>query len=70
MKESSMKTAERNVVRLAVVQHLRSAFGIKTKNWNKCKSSKSTAGSAVRKRASLCSTPAGHHWEPVWFCFV
>ncbi|XP_076833995.1 rho GTPase-activating protein 11A isoform X2 [Brachyhypopomus gauderio] len=32
-----MKTVERNVVRLAVVQHLRAAYGIKTKNWNKCK---------------------------------
>lgn len=51
-----MKTAERNVVRLAVVQHLRSAFGIKTKNWNKCKSSKSTADNRVRSCATL-STP-------------
>ncbi|MCJ8737067.1 hypothetical protein PDJAM_G00019600 [Pangasius djambal] len=43
-----MKTAERNVVRLAVVQHLRATFAIKTKNWNKCKSSKSTAGNGVK----------------------
>ncbi|XP_053366362.1 rho GTPase-activating protein 11A isoform X1 [Clarias gariepinus] len=43
-----MKTAEKNVVRLAVVQHLRSAYGIKTKNWNKCKSSKSTPGNATK----------------------
>ncbi|XP_059411487.1 rho GTPase-activating protein 11A-like isoform X2 [Carassius carassius] len=30
-----MKVLERNVVRLAVVQHLRSVYGIKIKNWNK-----------------------------------
>lgn len=44
-----MKTAERNVVRLAVVQHLRSTFAIKTKNWNKCKSNRSIPGNSVRK---------------------
>ncbi|KAI4902046.1 hypothetical protein NFI96_033102 [Prochilodus magdalenae] len=45
-----MKTVERNVVRLAVVQHLRATYGIKTKNWNKCKtsSSKLTAGNSVK----------------------
>uniref|UniRef100_W5UCY3 Rho GTPase-activating protein 11A n=1 Tax=Ictalurus punctatus TaxID=7998 RepID=W5UCY3_ICTPU len=43
-----MKTAERNVVRLAVVQHLRATFAIKTKNWNKCKSNKSPSGSATK----------------------
>ncbi|KAF4083861.1 hypothetical protein AMELA_G00122220 [Ameiurus melas] len=43
-----MKTAERNVVRLAVVQHLRATFAIKTKNWNKCKSNKFPAGSATK----------------------
>uniref|UniRef100_A0A674EDR5 Rho GTPase activating protein 11A n=1 Tax=Salmo trutta TaxID=8032 RepID=A0A674EDR5_SALTR len=32
-----MKFIERNVMRLAVVQHLRAAYGIKTKNWNKNK---------------------------------
>ncbi|CDQ71314.1 unnamed protein product [Oncorhynchus mykiss] len=32
-----MKIIERNVMRLAVVQHLRAAYGIKTKNWNKNK---------------------------------
>ncbi len=30
-----MKVLERNVLRLAVVQHLRSVYGIKIKNWNK-----------------------------------
>ncbi|XP_036449185.1 rho GTPase-activating protein 11A isoform X3 [Colossoma macropomum] len=45
-----MKTVERNVVRLAVVQHLRATYGIKTKNWNKCKtsSSKLTADNSVK----------------------
>ncbi|XP_060736226.1 rho GTPase-activating protein 11A isoform X2 [Tachysurus vachellii] len=43
-----MKTAERNVVRLAVVQHLRKTYGIKTKNWNKCKSSKNQPGNATK----------------------
>ncbi|XP_027029469.2 rho GTPase-activating protein 11A isoform X2 [Tachysurus fulvidraco] len=43
-----MKTAERNVVRLAVVQHLRKTYGIKTKNWNKCKSSKNPPGNATK----------------------
>uniref|UniRef100_A0A4W5N3L6 Rho GTPase activating protein 11A n=1 Tax=Hucho hucho TaxID=62062 RepID=A0A4W5N3L6_9TELE len=32
-----MKIIERNVMRLAVVQHLRAAYGLKTKNWNKNK---------------------------------
>ncbi|KAK3563118.1 hypothetical protein QTP86_016352, partial [Hemibagrus guttatus] len=43
-----MKTAERNVLRLAVVQHLRKTYAIKTKNWNKCKSSKSTPGNGTK----------------------
>ncbi|XP_078145565.1 rho GTPase-activating protein 11A isoform X2 [Centroberyx gerrardi] len=32
-----MKVMERNVMRLVAVQHLRTAYGIKTKNWNKNK---------------------------------
>lgn len=32
-----MKVVERNVMRLVAAQHLRSAYGIKTKNWNKNK---------------------------------
>ncbi|XP_062378882.1 rho GTPase-activating protein 11A isoform X2 [Sardina pilchardus] len=32
-----MKVLERNVMRLAVVQHIRAAYNIKTKNWNKNK---------------------------------
>lgn len=43
---------ERNVMRLAIVQHLRTAYGIKTKNWNKNKagtSCKLTANDKVTK---------------------
>ncbi|XP_063039719.1 rho GTPase-activating protein 11A isoform X2 [Engraulis encrasicolus] len=36
----TMKVVERNVMRLAVVQHLRATYNIKTKNWNKNKASK------------------------------
>ncbi|XP_060789932.1 rho GTPase-activating protein 11A isoform X3 [Neoarius graeffei] len=43
-----MKTVERDVVRLAVVQHLRASYAIKTKNWNKCKSRKCTPGNATK----------------------
>ncbi|XP_011614914.2 rho GTPase-activating protein 11A isoform X1 [Takifugu rubripes] len=32
-----MKAMEKNVMRLVAVQHLRTAYGIKTKNWNKHK---------------------------------
>ncbi|TNM95552.1 hypothetical protein fugu_016635 [Takifugu bimaculatus] len=32
-----MKAMEKNVMRLVAVQHLRAAYGIKTKNWNKHK---------------------------------
>uniref|UniRef100_A0A672K9E2 Actin, alpha skeletal muscle n=1 Tax=Sinocyclocheilus grahami TaxID=75366 RepID=A0A672K9E2_SINGR len=42
-----MKVLERNVVRLAVVQHLRSVYGIKIKNWNKNRS-KQTSANTVR----------------------
>lgn len=44
-----MKVMERNVMRLVAVQHLRTAYGIKTKNWNKNKSAnnKSTASNTV-----------------------
>ncbi|KAJ8399098.1 hypothetical protein AAFF_G00414770 [Aldrovandia affinis] len=39
-----MKILDRNVMRLAVVQHIRSVYGIKMKNWNKSKlSNKFTA---------------------------
>ncbi|XP_039993929.1 rho GTPase-activating protein 11A [Xiphias gladius] len=41
---------ERNVMRLVAVQHLRTAYGIKTKNWNKNKaaSCKSTASNSTK----------------------
>ncbi|XDV43823.1 hypothetical protein PO909_012226 [Leuciscus waleckii] len=42
-----MKVLERNVVRLAVVQHLRSVYGIKIKNWNKSRN-KQTSTNTVR----------------------
>ncbi|XP_020775091.2 rho GTPase-activating protein 11A isoform X2 [Boleophthalmus pectinirostris] len=38
-----MKVLERNVMRLVAVQHLRTAYGIKTKNWNKNKASRASA---------------------------
>ncbi|XP_061112184.1 rho GTPase-activating protein 11A isoform X1 [Conger conger] len=34
-----MKISDRNVMRLAVVQHIRATYGIKIKNWNKSKAS-------------------------------
>ncbi|KAJ8341455.1 hypothetical protein SKAU_G00337460 [Synaphobranchus kaupii] len=34
-----MKISDRNVMRLAVVQHIRATYGIKMKNWNKSKAS-------------------------------
>ncbi|XP_034380996.1 rho GTPase-activating protein 11A isoform X2 [Cyclopterus lumpus] len=45
-----MKVMERNVMRLVAVQHLRAAYGIKTKNWNKNKatSCKSTASYSTK----------------------
>ncbi|XP_069007889.1 rho GTPase-activating protein 11A [Embiotoca jacksoni] len=45
-----MKAAERNVMRLAAVQQLRTAYGIKTKNWSKNKGSgcKSAASSSTK----------------------
>ncbi|XP_028995675.1 rho GTPase-activating protein 11A isoform X2 [Betta splendens] len=45
-----MKVMERNVMRLVAVQHLRTAYGIKIKNWNKNKaaSSKSATGNSTK----------------------
>ncbi|KAG9336523.1 hypothetical protein JZ751_002870 [Albula glossodonta] len=34
-----MKISDRNVLRLAVVQHIRTVYGIKIKNWNKSRAS-------------------------------
>ncbi|XP_034433011.1 rho GTPase-activating protein 11A isoform X2 [Hippoglossus hippoglossus] len=45
-----MKVVERNVMRLLAVQHLRTAYGVKTKNWNKNKASScKTAASSSTK---------------------
>ncbi|KAM9842691.1 rho GTPase-activating protein 11A [Aulostomus maculatus] len=45
-----MKVMERNVMRLVAVQHLRAVYGIKTKNWNRNKTSscKSTANNSAK----------------------
>ncbi|KAM9709045.1 rho GTPase-activating protein 11A isoform 1-T1 [Menidia menidia] len=45
-----MKVVEKNIMRLVAVQHLRTAYGIKTKNWNKNKaaSCKSTASNSTK----------------------
>lgn len=47
-----MKVMEKNVMRLVAVQHLRSAYGIKTKNWNKSKAAscnvKATASGSTK----------------------
>ncbi|XP_035529238.1 rho GTPase-activating protein 11A [Morone saxatilis] len=45
-----MKVVEKNMMRLVAVQHLRSAYGIKTKNWNKNKaaSCKPTASNSTK----------------------
>ncbi|XP_068578024.1 rho GTPase-activating protein 11A isoform X2 [Cebidichthys violaceus] len=45
-----MKVMEKNVMRLVAVQHLRAAYGIKTKNWNKNKAAswKSTASYSTK----------------------
>ncbi|XP_058472066.1 rho GTPase-activating protein 11A [Solea solea] len=57
-----MKVMEKNVMRLVAVQHLRAAYGIKTKNWNKnkaasCKSTASNNNSTKVFGVSLESLP-------------
>lgn len=46
-----MKVLEKNVMRLVAVQHLRTAYGIKTKNWSKNKgaSCKTATSNSVSK---------------------
>ncbi|XP_077411813.1 rho GTPase-activating protein 11A-like [Vanacampus margaritifer] len=44
-----MMVEERNVVRLVAVQHIRTAYGIKTKNWNKNKASCKSAATNSTK---------------------
>lgn len=46
-----MRVMARNVMRLVAVEHLRAAYGLKTKNWNKSKhgGNKSAAAQSVSK---------------------
>ncbi len=64
--ECKMKVMEKNMMRLVAVQHLRTAYGIKTKNWNKnkaavCKSTVSNSVSTenqapVKRYGTVCSS--------------
>ncbi|KAM4541155.1 rho GTPase-activating protein 11A isoform 2-T2 [Fundulus diaphanus] len=45
-----MKVMEKNVMRLAAVQHLRTAYGIKTKNWNKNKATGCKSTASISKK--------------------
>lgn len=51
-----MKAMEKNVMRLVAVQHLRAAYGIKTKNWNKNKTinCKTTSSSVSTTPCFIC----------------
>lgn len=51
---TNMKVAEKNVMRLAAVQQLRAAYGIKIKNWSKNKAA-SCKSNSVSKRHSASS---------------
>uniref|UniRef100_A0A3B4ARW5 Rho-GAP domain-containing protein n=1 Tax=Periophthalmus magnuspinnatus TaxID=409849 RepID=A0A3B4ARW5_9GOBI len=42
-----MKVMERNMMRLVAVQHLRTTYGIKAKNWNKNKASRTSTSISV-----------------------
>lgn len=54
-----MKAVEKNAMRLVAVQHLRSAYGIKTKNWNKNKTTncKTTTSSVRTTPCFKCGIP-------------
>ncbi|XP_026165630.1 rho GTPase-activating protein 11A isoform X1 [Mastacembelus armatus] len=45
-----MKVVERNVMRLVAVQHLRTAYGIKIKNWNKTKATSCKSAASGSKK--------------------
>ncbi|XP_077477022.1 rho GTPase-activating protein 11A-like isoform X2 [Stigmatopora argus] len=45
-----MMFTERNMVRLVAVQHMRSAYGIKTKNWNKNKSETMKSAATINSK--------------------
>ncbi|XP_051578782.1 rho GTPase-activating protein 11A-like isoform X2 [Myxocyprinus asiaticus] len=55
-----MKVLERNVVRLAVVQHLRSVYGIKIKNWNKNRNKQTSVNTVRVFGVALESLPHCH----------
>ncbi|XP_039525322.1 rho GTPase-activating protein 11A isoform X2 [Pimephales promelas] len=55
-----MKVLERNVLRLAVVQHLRSVYGIKIKNWNKNRNKQTSANTARVFGVALEGLPHCH----------
>lgn len=58
---------EKNVMRLVAVQHLRTAYGIKTKNWNKNKTTncKTTSSSVSTALLFTCSIPGFHRDQQV-----
>lgn len=47
-------------MRLVAVQHLRAAYGIKTKNWNKNKAASCNVKSTANNSVSLKKTHAQH----------
>lgn len=53
----NMKVVEKNVMRLAAVQHLRAVYGIKIKNWGKNKAASSKSNSTKLFGAPLESLP-------------
>ncbi|XP_052001421.1 rho GTPase-activating protein 11A-like isoform X2 [Xyrauchen texanus] len=55
-----MKVLERNVVRLAVVQHLRAVYGLKIKNWNKNRSKQTPVNTVRVFGVALESLPHCH----------
>lgn len=50
-----MNVTERNVVRLAAVQHLRTTYGIKTKIWSRSKGRRSSCKLTASQSVSLSS---------------
>lgn len=50
---SEMKVAEKNVMRLAAVQHLRAAYGIKIKNWSKNKAASCKSNSVSKPHSAV-----------------
>lgn len=48
-----MKVVEKNVMRLAAVQHLRAVYGIKIKNWSKHKAASSKSNSVSKPHGAV-----------------